>query len=122
MNTTPRVEAGYAVAEAQVMSEYGIHARPSALIAMKCSKYEGKVIITRISPPPDSSDPDHNAHSIMDLMTLEAARDNIVRIMVQGTDAKAVDMCQQLVDLISSDLDNMIKAYEGETGRKWVVR
>lgn len=122
METEIFQKGGYTMADARVVSEYGIHARPSALIAMKCGKYPKRVFLTRVQPPADPPGEERDAKSVLELMMLEGVFDSVIRVKVEGTDRAAREFCEQLRQFISSDLESIMKVYEEETGRKWVVR
>ena len=69
------------VKEFKVENEYGIHARPAALIVKAAGKYSCDIFIEK----------DGNkvsCKSIMGLMTIEGYPGSIMKVTVSGTDAR----------------------------------
>lgn len=69
------------VKELKVTNEYGIHARPAALIVRAAGKYESDVFIEK----------DGNkvsCKSIMGLMTIEGYPGSTMRVSASGADAE----------------------------------
>lgn len=78
--------------EVTVRNQYGIHARPAAMLVKTASKFQAEITVekgaVRIS-----------GKSIMGLMTLEAACGCKIRITAEGTDAEqALDELQKLFE------------------------
>ena len=65
-----------------VEAEYGIHARPAAVLADKARRYKSVVEIVRPSGKAA------NAKSVVALLGLEIERGDSIRIVARGTDAK----------------------------------
>ncbi|MEK6885390.1 MAG: HPr family phosphocarrier protein [Nanoarchaeota archaeon] len=93
--------------ETRVTNEYGIHARPSALICTEASKYKTKAYLTI----PSRSDERFRCDSIMELMTLEAGLGTKLVVHVEGDDEEARIMCDNLVKLISSDFETQVAEF-----------
>lgn len=69
------------VKDLKVMNEYGIHARPAALLVKAAGKYECDIFIEK----------DGNkvsCKSIMGLMTIEGYPGSIMRVSTSGSDAQ----------------------------------
>ena len=71
------------VREYCIRNQYGIHARPAAMIVETASRFDADVMIekdgNRVS-----------AKSVLGLMTLEASRGSRLRVIVEGPDAEPV--------------------------------
>jgi len=112
-------DSGYKYGRAEVINEKGIHARPSALICIRASKYKGDIYLNCLMNP-ESNDREinpnerYNAKSIMSIMSIYAPQGSILKVNVEGTDKKAVDTCRELCDLIASELDDIIPQLEKE--------
>ena len=68
-------------ADFEILNQYGIHARPAAMIVKTASRFDADVQFEK----------DGNAvsgKSIMGLMTLEASRGTRIRAIVTGDDAE----------------------------------
>lgn len=76
-----------------IVNQYGIHARPAALLVRAATRYEAEVMIekdgNRVS-----------AKSIMGLMTLEASRGSKLLVTAVGPDA--ADALDEIAELIES--------------------
>ncbi len=99
----------FTVLETIVNNHYGIHARPSSLIAKTCFKYERKVYLSLVdsqSFPPDAR---FDCRSVMDLLTMEASKGAKLNVYVEGTDEAAKQICEQVRDLVSSNFDEAYK-------------
>jgi len=68
---------------ATVRNEFGIHCRPSSLIAREAMDYPGSITVR-------SDSGDANAKSILELVGLAVGRGQRVRISVTGPDEEAV--------------------------------
>lgn len=65
----------------KVLNEYGVHARPAALLVKAASKYECEIFIKK----------DGNkvsCKSIMGLMTIEGYPGSVLEVSASGSDAK----------------------------------
>ena len=76
----------------EIRNQYGIHARPAALIVKTASRYLSEIFVekdgNRVS-----------GKSIMGLMTLEASRGSRLLFEADGPDAEeALDQLEQLVN------------------------
>ena len=74
---------GALVREFVITNQYGIHARPAAMIVETASRFDADVLIekdgNRVS-----------AKSMLGLMTLEASHGTKLRVIVEGPDAERV--------------------------------
>ena len=78
--------------EFAVLNQYGIHARPAAMIVQAASRHDADVVIekdgNRVS-----------AKSMLGLMTLEASHGSRLKVIVEGPDAqKVLDELQALIE------------------------
>jgi phosphocarrier protein len=77
--------------EFEVRNQYGIHARPAALLVKAASRFDADITVEK----------DGNSvsgKSIMGLMSLEAGRGAILRITVEGEDCEeALDHLEDLI-------------------------
>lgn len=78
--------------EFAITNQYGIHARPAAMIVETASRFDADVVIekdgNRVS-----------AKSMLGLMTLEASHGSRLRVFVEGPDAEqALDELQILIE------------------------
>ena len=85
-------EAEKLVREYKIDNKFGIHARPAAMFVKTCSRYDANVSVEK--------EGNHvSGKSIMGLMTLEASRGSVIRIIADGKDAEAVmNDIGQLID------------------------
>lgn len=83
--------------EAVVQNEYGIHCRPSGLIAQAAQDYEGEIRIR------SAGGHEADARSVLALMGLGIQRGDRVEISVTGPDEDAV--CAAFVELFEKDYD-----------------
>jgi len=78
------------VKKLKVLNEYGIHARPAALLVKAAGKYESEIYIEK----------DGNkvsCKSIMGLMTIEGYPGSVLEVSAEGMDArKAVAEIEEL--------------------------
>jgi phosphocarrier protein HPr len=84
--------SGELVRDIEIINQYGIHARPAALFVKAAQRYDADVYVekggNRVS-----------GKSIMGLMTLEASRGSILRVIAEGEDAEqALDEIQALIE------------------------
>ncbi len=79
------------IREFEVLNQYGIHARPAALIVKAASRFDADITIEK----------DGNSvsgKSIMGLMTLEAGRGSVLRVTASGADGEeALDNLEALI-------------------------
>lgn len=72
-------------------NQYGIHARPAALIVKAASQFDADIDVEK-----DGSSV--SGKSIMGLMTLEAGPGSVIRITAEGPDCEAaVEHLEQLI-------------------------
>ncbi len=85
------------VAHATVINEYGIHCRPSAIIAKAAQAYEGTITVaTKTSEDTDIS-------SILNLVALGIRCNDTVLIKVEGSDEE--EMTRKMVELFETNFD-----------------
>lgn len=78
--------------EFEIGNQYGIHARPAAMIVKTASKFDCEIEFEK-----DGSEV--SGKSIMGLMTLEAGRGTRLRVSTTGADAgEAMEELQALFD------------------------
>jgi phosphocarrier protein HPr len=78
--------------EMEIVNQYGLHARPAALLVKTASRFESDVSIEK-----DGSRV--SGKSIMGLMTLEAGLGVKLKVTAEGPDAEeAIQELQQLID------------------------
>ncbi len=80
-DATPGTD-GAAVRDVKVTNQYGIHARPAALLVKTASTFQSDVLIAKDGI-------EISAKSIMGLLTIEAGQGTKIRISARGTDAEA---------------------------------
>lgn len=107
-------ENGYTTSETIVGDELGLHARPSALIVKKCHSYEKEVYLTKTENP----DEKYNCKHIMKLMTMEAQHKTPIKIYVQGIDDKAKKVCQDVLFVLSADLETIAEEFDREVSKR----
>ena len=77
--------------EFEVCNQYGIHARPAALIVKTAARFDADITVEK----------DGNSvsgKSIMGLMTLEAGRGTVLRVTASGSDGEeALDHLEALI-------------------------
>jgi len=81
---------------ATVQNEYGIHCRPSTLIAIEARSYPGTITV---STPTGKAD----AKSVIEMVSLAAGHGESVTITVKGPDEEAV--AQRFVSLFEKHFD-----------------
>lgn len=67
----------------EIVNERGLHARASGMLTQLCEGYESEAIVRFRGDEAD-------AGSIMDLLTLAAARGSIIEVETEGNDAEAM--------------------------------
>jgi len=77
-----------------INNKQGLHARPAALFVQIANKYESDVIVKK-------GRQEVNGKSIMGLMTLAAEKGSLIRLRINGPDAKAA--LQELERIISGE-------------------
>ena len=82
---------------ATVKNEYGIHCRPSAVIAQAMKGYEGTVTVRT------EDGREARADSVLSLVGLAARCGDTVTLEVSGPDEEAA--CQRLVELFETSFD-----------------
>ena len=80
--------------ELVVKNEQGLHARPAALFVQIANKYESEVKVRK-------GKDEVNGKSIMGLMTLAAEKGSLIKLIVDGPDAK--DAIRELELIITGD-------------------
>lgn len=81
---------------ATVRNEFGIHCRPSSIIAREAMDYPGSITVR-------TDGGDANAKSILDLVGLAVGRGQRVRVSVAGPDEEAV--AQRFAALFEQQFD-----------------
>ncbi len=75
-----------------VVNELGLHSRPAAMVAKIAEKAESNIWIIKEEEKVDAA-------SILDILTLAAARDSIITIQVEEkSDIRILDKIVQLVE------------------------
>lgn len=77
----------------KILNESGLHARPAALLVKTASKFKSDIKI-------EFNDNVLNAKSIMNIMSMGLKKDDEIKIIVDGSDAK--EAMEALVNLIES--------------------
>ncbi len=82
-----------------VKNEYGLHARPSSLMANTASQYNSEIKVIK-------DDSEVNCKSIMNLLLLAAGKGTILRIIANGEDEiEAINAIRDLVEIRKFDED-----------------
>ena len=82
----------FAEREILIENQYGIHARPAAMLVKTASMFNAEITITKGSI-------NVSGKSIMGLMTLEACYGSMIRVTASGPDAmQALDEIQKLFE------------------------
>ena len=68
--------------EFRVLNQYGIHARPAAMLVKTASAFQSDIIIEKAGMKV-------SAKSIMGLLTIEGHQDAVLRVTARGADAEA---------------------------------
>ena len=75
-----------------IQNEHGLHARPASMVARLALQFESKIEIEREGRRVDG-------RSIMDLLTLGAAKGTELKLVAEGSDAQAaIDALAELVE------------------------
>lgn len=78
--------------EVTVQNQYGIHARPAALLVKTASGFQSDITLEKDGVAV-------SAKSIMGLLTMEGYQGAVIRVVARGPDAaQAVDALQDLFD------------------------
>ena len=77
-----------------IKNKQGLHARPAALFVQVANKYESDILVKK-------GRDEVNGKSIMGLMTLAAEKGSMIRIKIDGPDAK--EAMQELERIISGE-------------------
>jgi len=100
MNPEIFYQESYMKSKVKIRNEYGIHARPSALITKFATKYsDNDIFIFNL----DNGSGPINCKEIMQVMTLEAPLGSTIEIQVSAMDKEdktARNACRELTDLI----------------------
>ena len=80
--------------ELEIRNQYGIHARPAALIVGIASRCVGEVWVVK------GDDDAVSAKSIMGLITLEACSGTILKFMIESSAANAEQILDELEELL----------------------
>lgn len=84
--------AGAMAREFTILNQYGIHARPAALLVKTLSRFQADITIQKGAAKVSGK-------SIMGLMTLEAGRGSVIRVSAEGQDAEqAIEEIHRLVE------------------------
>jgi phosphocarrier protein HPr len=87
---------------ATIASRSGLHARPAAIFAEAAGESPVEVTIAMAGSPADDA---LDAASILSLMTLGAAKGDVVVLRAEGDGADADAALDSLVTLLETDLD-----------------
>ncbi len=80
------------VREFEVLNQYGIHARPAAMLVKTASRFQSDITVEKGTAKVSGK-------SIMGLMTLEAAYGTKIKVSAEGQDAEqALDAIQALLE------------------------
>lgn len=96
----PRIERSL-----KMNSLYGLHARPSTLLAGVAGRFRSEIRVGRVEATESV-----NAKSILELMTLGVEKDQVLRVVANGDDAQAA--MDAIVRLFERDFD------ESQSGRR----
>lgn len=90
--TRSRPQTRIVTRELMVLNQYGLHARPAALLVKTASRFESDVYIEKDGNKVSGK-------SIMGLMTLEASQGMNLKVIAEGPDAEeVVDELQHLIE------------------------
>ena len=86
-------------AQVTVKNEYGLHARPSSLMANLASQYKSEIKIIK-------DDSEVNCKSIMNLLLLAAGKGTVLLVVVEGEDEEsALAAIKELIEVRKFDED-----------------
>jgi len=83
--------------EFEIRNQYGIHARPAALIVGIASRCDGEVWVVKGD---DDDDDAVSAKSIMGLITLEASSGTILKFTIEDAAGNAEQILDELEELL----------------------
>jgi phosphocarrier protein HPr len=84
--------SGKLIRKLEIVNQYGIHARPAALFVKTAQRYDADVYV-------EKGDNRVSGKSIMGMMTLEASRGSVLKVIAEGEDAEqALDELQALIE------------------------
>ena len=87
-----RTPPGFVERELTVKNQYGIHARPAALLVKTASGFQSEIML-------EKDGVSVSAKSIMGLLTMEGHHGAVIKVQAEGPDAtQAVDALQDLFD------------------------
>lgn len=82
-----------------IKNEYGLHARPSSLLANVASQFQSEIRLKK-------DDKEVNVKSIMNLLLLAAGKDTQLTVSAEGPDAvEALEAIRELVEIRKFDED-----------------
>jgi phosphotransferase system HPr (HPr) family protein len=88
----------YTMANAVVNMNYGICMTPGAMLAKRCKEYKKEIIFRK-----EDSEFCCDATSILELLSLGAAKGAKLTILVEGTDAESADIAMQMYSALTSE-------------------
>jgi len=80
-----------------VQNETGLHARPASLFVKEASKYSSDIKVIKDGQ-------EYNAKSIMGILSMGAAKGDVLTIQAEGADAE--EAVKNLVDLVENKLED----------------
>ena len=82
-----------------IKNEYGLHARPSSLLANLASQFKSEIRLLK-------EDKEVNVKSIMNLLLLAAGKDTKLTVSADGNDEdKALEAIRELIEVRKFDED-----------------
>lgn len=91
-SAVPTGEGDAVARDVTVKNQYGIHARPAALLVKTASGFQSDITLEKDGVAV-------SAKSIMGLLTMEGYQGAVIRVVARGPDAaQAVDALQDLFD------------------------
>ncbi len=86
--------------EIKITNETGLHARPASQFVNKAQEYEAEIFIERVDDPEENA----NAKSIMDVMSMGAAKGTEIIIKTEGEDEdKALEELKEFIENLSNE-------------------
>lgn len=80
-----------------VQNETGLHARPASLFVKEASKYSSDIKVIKDGQ-------EYNAKSIMGILSMGAAKGDVLTIQAEGADAE--EAVKNLIDLVENKLED----------------
>ncbi|HLS52978.1 MAG TPA: HPr family phosphocarrier protein [Tissierellaceae bacterium] len=80
-----------------IQNETGLHARPASLFVKEASKYSSDIKVIKDGQ-------EYNAKSIMGILSMGAAKGDVLTIQAEGADAE--EAVKNLVDLVENKLED----------------